>query len=237
MDLIDVSTRFGWPVYLGLGVVCLLLASAVVRPDAWWRLERAFVGWQYRDGHRIELSRAGRIAARSGGVVGILIVLAIGAATVDWTAARRVRTEWLRPSQTVYYVGDPVESPGCVVRVFACLRSEVVFPISVTEYRADHRPSDLDLLPDDTNLLLYVERRFFPTHLVVEEGERVTVTLYGKCARSGSGGAFGRSSSDCPKEPPPVLDDRGVVPVSLAEPLGERTLVDGDRDVPVTPAR
>lgn len=237
VGLIDVSTRVGWPVYAGLALLCGWLVWILIAPDYWWRVERSFVGWQYRDGHRIELSTAGRVAARIGAVVTILGMLGGAAATVDWTAARRVRTEWLRPANTVYYVGDPVRSPGCVVRVFVCLRSEKVFPIDVQEYRADHRPSDLEKLPDDTNLLLYVERRFFPTHVVVDEGDRVTVTLYGKCARTGSGGAYGRSTSDCPQQPPPALDDRSVVPVTLSSPLGHRLLVDGARDTPVTPHR
>jgi hypothetical protein len=238
VDLIDVSTRVPWPAYVGLGLLGALLVSVVVAPDRWWRLERSFVGWQYRDGHRIELSRAGRIAARSSAVVTTAALCLIAGATVDWTAERRVRTEWLRPAGTVYDVGDAVESPGCVVRVFACLRAETVFPVGVTEYRAlTGRRAGIDGVPDDADLLLYVEGRYFPTHLVVEEGERVTVTLYGRCARPRSGEAYGRSRSDCAADPRAALNDPGAVPVRLAEPLGERTLIDGHSGMPVEPRR
>jgi hypothetical protein len=168
--------------------------------------------------------------------VSIAIMCVVAGATVSWTAASRVETEYSPPAETVYYVGDPVESPGCVIRIVVCLRSDAVFPITVTEYEAtESRPAGFKAMPDDTNLLLYVEGHYFPTHLLVEQGERVTVTLYGKCAGRGVSDAYGSATADCTADPNAALVRRGVVPVSLREPLGARTLVDGHRDAPVEP--
>jgi hypothetical protein len=244
VNLLDVSTRVGWPAYLGIGLLVSFLVWVLVTPDHAWRLERAFVGWQYRDGHRIELSTAGRVWVRFWAAVLLVAVVGGSVATVNWSADSRVETEPWSVGGMVYYVGDPVESPGCTVRVFVCLRSDVVFPIDVEGYEAFDEVSDgpdglssLEALPDDTNLLLYVDERFFPTHIVVDQAEQVTVSLYGRCAphRLTGDGAYGDSRADCTEDPLSTAFsfDAGVVPVSLDEPLGGRVLIDGNRDVPI----
>lgn len=237
------STRLSWPVYVGFALFAGFGLWVILKPDQAWRGQRAFVGWQYRDGHRIELSPAGRLWTRFTGVIPLVVVLGITALTVDWSAESRVATEVAPGGDTVYYyLGDPVESPGCTVRVIACLRSDVVFPIEVTRYEAfgsvatgPDGLAGLDALPAGTNLLLQVADRFFPTHLVVsEQADRVTVSLYGKCASHLPGqAAAGRTAADCESYSPPLLSRIGVVPVSLDEPLGGRSLVDGNRGGPV----
>lgn len=240
MDLIDVSTRVGWPVYAGLGLLGAFLVWVLVAPDRAWRLERSYTGWQYRDGHRIELSTAGRLWVRFWTAVSLVGVLVFSLMTVHWSAHSRVKMD-RSYGETVYYVGDAVESPGCTVRVFACLRSDDVFPIEVEGYQASDPvagwPDDMGAiegLPEDVNLLLYVDERFFPTHVVIGEGKQVTVSLYGKCApKRASDDPYGDSASDCADHPTSALVEQGVVPVTLEEPLGDRDLIDGDRDAPV----
>jgi hypothetical protein len=237
VNVIDVSTRVGWPVYAGIALLSGLLVWILIAPDKAWRLERAFVGWQYRDGHRIELSAAGRLWVRFCTVVSLVILLVVAGATVNWSAGSRVETGAWPGGGTVYDVGDPVESPGCVIRIVACLRSDVVFPIEVTDFEALDPVSGHDVLPDGTNLLLYVADRFFPTHLVIsEESERVTVSLYGKCApRYPWDDPVGSAAAECRSDSSSLLDTRGVVPVTLDQPLGVRTIVDGHRDAPISP--
>ncbi|MEN3616175.1 hypothetical protein AAH979_42770 [Plantactinospora sp. ZYX-F-223] len=177
-------------------------------------------------------------------MVTLVILSVVGGATVNWTAASRVETEpWGGSGSRMYYVGDPVESPDCTVRVFVCLRSDVVFPIEVTGYKAmepgsDGRPTGLDKLPDDTNLLLYVEWPFFPTRITLDQGdERVTVTVYGRCAPWRFNDPYGRSPADCATDRAAGPYGGGVVPVSLDKPLDGRALIDGSRDALVTPRR
>jgi hypothetical protein len=76
---------------------------------------------------------------------------------------------------------DAVDSPGCTVRIFVCLRSEAVFPIEVMDYDALDAKSTRAGLPAETDLVLQVADRFLPTHLVMsEEGDRVVVSLFGR---------------------------------------------------------
>lgn len=238
VDLIDVSTRLSWPVYVGFAVFAGWMVWILIAPDYWWRLERSLVGWQYRDGQRIELSSAGRLGARLGTVAVLVLLCVVTVISVDRTVESRVRTMWWPSEGMAYDVGDPVESPGCTVRVVVCLSSEVVFPIPITGYRpigSDGRSDAPEPLPDDTNLLLYVESRFFPTHIVLRKADRVTVTVYGRCASGPSEGSYGESPSDC-AAPEAALPDRGVVLVALDEPAGGQTLIDGDDGQPIAPA-
>ena len=234
VDGIDVSTRVGWPVYVGLVLLFgWLVWKTVIAPDYWWRKERRCgVAVPRRAPDRAEhrWTDLGRFWT----AVGLVILCVVGGATINWTAASRVETEpWGGLGGRVYYVGDPVESPSCTVRVFVCLRSDVVFPIEVTGYEtvepgSDARMTELDKLPDDTNLLLHVEWPFFPTRVVVDQGgEQVTVTVYGKCAPWRLDDPYGRSPADCATNRTAGTYGGGVVPVSLDRPLDGRPLIDG----------
>lgn len=220
------STRVDWPVYVVFGLLGGFLVWVLVFPDRAWRVERAFVGWQYRDGDRIELSDAGRLWVRFWTLVTLGGLVAFSAATINWSADSRVETDSSASRGTVYHVGDPVESPGCTVRVFVCLKSDDVFPIEVEGYTATDGPN---------RLLLYVDDRFFPTHIVMEQDVgQVTVSLYGKCAPwPWWDDAYGDSPADCRGDSINPPFDRGVVPVSLEAPLGGRSLIDGSRDAAV----
>jgi hypothetical protein len=222
---IDVSTRLPWQAYLLVTVFAAIGVWVLVAPDRAWRLQRAFVGWQYRDGHRIELSTAGRLWTRFGGVVSLAVALWLCLLGVNWSADSRVETE-SRGADTVYLLGDPVESPGCTVRVVVCVKFDVVFPIEVTGYEAPAA---------GTELLVSVEDQFFPTHLVMsEQDDRVTVSLYGKCVpRYPWDPAYGRSASECRSSYSSSFPGRGLVPVSLDRPLAGRPVIDGSRGDPV----
>lgn len=222
VDLIDVSTRVGWPVYAVLALLCAFLVWVLVAPDFWWRKERALVGWRYRDGHRIELSTAGRLWMRFCALAALVVVIVVTGATVDRTAVSRVETE-VEGGKRVYHVGDPVDSPGCTVRIVACLASDTVFPIPVSGYEV--RGGD--------QLLLDVDARHFPTHVVLDEGDTVTVTLYGRCERRTTREPHHDSEAECPRSLPGF---GGVVPVRLDRPLDGRAVVDGTRDATLTPS-
>jgi hypothetical protein len=236
VKLIDVSTRVGWPAYAGIGLLIALMVWVMIAPDKAWRLERPFVGWQYRDGDRLELSDAGRAWARLSSLIGIVVLLVVAGLTVNWSASSRVRTEGLSSGQTVYYL-DPVESPGCTVRIFVCLRTEAVFPIEVTDYQVVDPKWGRDGVPVDTDVLLRVADRFFPTHLVLsEEGDRVTVSLFGRCTpRYSWDDATGSSAAECESDSPHPDDFPGLVPVTLTRPLGDRQVIDGETDAPIEP--
>ena len=243
MNWFDVSTHADGRMFAALALWSGLALFVLVAPDRAWRMERFFVGWQYKDGHRIELSTAGRLWTRIGGVMMLVVVLGLSAATINWSAGSRVQTAPWPDGGTVYYVGDPVQSPGCTVRVFVCLKSDPVFPIEVVRYDVPQSVvdgsllSERDELPDNTDLLLYVEDRFFPTHIVIEQAEQVTVSLYGRCApRRASDDAYGNSSSECVSDA--LFPERtpGVVPVGLNKPLGERLLIDGSRNLVIEKA-
>jgi hypothetical protein len=236
VKLIDVSTRAGWPAYAGIGLMIALLVWVLIAPDKAWRLERVFVAWQYRDGDRIELSSAGRAWARFSSLVGIVVLLVVAGQTVNWSASSRVRTEALPGGQTIYHV-DVVDSPGCTVRIFVCLRTEAVFPIEVTDYEELDAKWGRDGVPVDTDLLLRVPDRFFPTHLVMSEGDsRVTVSLFGRCTpRYSWDDAVGSSAADCGARSSFPADFPGLVPVTLSRPLGDRQVLDGHGDAPIEP--
>jgi hypothetical protein len=197
------------------------------------------VAWQYRDGDRIELSGAGRAWVRFTGLVGLVILLVMVGMTINTSASSRVRTERLDTEsfydKTVYYVGDPVESPGCTVRIFVCLNTDVVFPIEVTGYEEIDPAAGRDGLSADTDLVLQVEDEFFPTHLVAsEEGDRVTVSLYGKCVpRNAWDDPVGSSAPECESHAWEPSDTGALVPVTLDRELGDRTVLDGHRNAPI----
>lgn len=240
-SVIDVSGKLPWPMYFVLGLMYVWGLWLLITPDRVWWLQRPFVAWQYRDGHRMELSTAGRLRARFGGILSIVMSLGLGLASINWSADSRVGVE-REDLDTFYYLGDPVESPGCTVRIVVCLKSDEVFPIEVTGYDEFGSVADgpgtlsrLESLPADTNLLLFVPDGYLPTHLVVDEdSDRVIVWLYGECAPYQSWeDVRGDSAADCAYDPRLSLG-REVVPVSLDDgPPAGRTVIDGGRGGPV----
>jgi hypothetical protein len=233
VELIDVSTNGGWAVFVFFGLVFLLFLTfgvlGLVAPDQVWRMRHWWVRWQYRDGHRLEPSDAGRLWERIIGVglLGAALAFAgwVGSQTIDWSAESRVERE-IDGTATVYDLRAAAQTPGCAIRVIVCLRSDEVFPIEVTSYEAS-----------DTELRLRVGDEFFPTHAVVEEGQRVTVSLYGRCNPDSGDEPYGSSAADC------AVDRRfgfilyGVVPVTLNGPLDGRTVVDGHTGQPIEPSQ
>jgi hypothetical protein len=158
-------------------------------------------------------------------VLGMTIVFAmlVSSEAVNWSADSRVERE-IDGTEIVYDLTDAAETPGCALRIVACLRSDEVFPIEVTSYEAS-----------GTGLRLWVSDKFFPTHAVVEEGQRVTVSLYGRCNRDLGAEPYGSSTTDCVRRTGFYV--YGVVPVTLDEPLGGRVLVDAHAGQPIEPSR
>jgi hypothetical protein len=233
--VIDVSTKVDWPAYAGLGVLGAYLIWVLVAPDKAWRLERVFVAWQYRDGDRIELSPAGRAWVRFTSLVGMAVLLFGVGLTFDWSAAAHVRTETTSDSDTIYHVADSGGPPDCTVRIIVCLENDVVFPIEVTDYEELDPASGHEGLSVDTDLVLYLPDRFFPTHLVrSEQDDRVTVSLYGKCVPEYPwDDPVGNSAAECESDAWEPSDTGGLVPVTLDRELGDRTVLDGHRHAPV----
>lgn len=125
-----------WGIATFIAVIAFLLAMSVwslVNPDGQWRFSRRFAAWQFRNGHEIELSYAGRQSVRLRGLIGVLgSLLALGLVLALWVQhEQRIADSRARTEQKAFTAAvTELWSPGdATARLVSVLVDEVPEPL------------------------------------------------------------------------------------------------------------
>ncbi|WP_051571052.1 DUF6199 family natural product biosynthesis protein [Cryptosporangium arvum] len=209
----------------GTVLVALALWAVIAPRQQWWLL----TAWRYRDPDANEPSDLAYHLTRAAGVGTIVVVLVLGWQLIDFERspekaaadARAARAERFGVSSARLTSAPPAVANSSLGRV-PLLRYATVGDSSDS---ADLL-AGLGTVPPGTNLIVAVDGAHEArTMTVAETASSVTVTLHGGCSPTAP-----RIICD-PADPvtarsrplPPVR----LFPVTLARPLGSRSVVDG----------